>query len=147
MALYRQPSRPILICLMAALFTAVPGCGAESDRPELGVVQGIVSLDGKPLPNAAISFRPIEGGRVSRGQSDQNGRYRLIYLDNPYEVPGAKIGENIVYVSTYLSEEDSGGPQSELVPKCYRVKDSVKRVQVNPGNNEIDLALSSQCSP
>lgn len=143
----RETNLRNLTCLIAGLLTVMSGCGAESDRPKLGTVSGIVSLDGKPLANAGISFRPVEGGRVSQGRTDQEGRYRLIYLDNPHEVPGAKVGENVVYVSTYLSEEATGGPQKELVPKCYRVKDSVKRVQVNPGSNEIDLELNSQCSP
>jgi hypothetical protein len=147
MFVFKGKYRCLLACLFAGLVAAMSGCGVESDRPDLGIVQGIVSLDGKPLANAGISFRPLEGGRVARGRTDQEGRYRLIYLDNPYEVPGAKVGENIVYVSTYLSEEDSGGPQKEVVPKCYRVKDSVKRVKVNRGKNQIDIELNSQCNP
>lgn len=121
------------------------GCGSQGDYPELGRVRGIVTLDGKPLSGARIAFRPQAGGRVASGVADESGRYDLVYLENPRLVLGTRVGENLVYVSTYISEEESDEPRPELVPKCYRQTDTVLRVKVEAGDNEIELPLTKTC--
>jgi len=121
------------------------GCGSHGDRPPIGRVHGIVTLDGKPLSLATIAFRPMEGGRLSTAISSEDGTYELVYLESPRKVLGAKIGENMVYVSTYISEEKEKGPRVEIVPDCYRKKESILKVSIHKGRNEINLNLKSDC--
>lgn len=52
------------------------GC-ADSNLPPMGRVEGVVSLDGQPLPNAIVTLQSDDGQRGARGTSDENGEYRL----------------------------------------------------------------------
>jgi hypothetical protein len=83
---------------------------------------------------------------LSTATSREDGSYELIYLENPEKVLGAKVGENMVYVSTYISEEKDKGPRPEIIPDCYRKKESVLKVPVNEGSNEINLDLKRNCT-
>ena len=55
------------------------GCGSKKFVP----VSGKVTLNGKPLPDAAVSFQPIAGkgsleaGVASTGKTNQNGEFTL----------------------------------------------------------------------
>jgi hypothetical protein len=75
------------------------GC---SNEPKLARVMGVVTLDGKPYPNALVSFQPIGSdenpnpGKGSVGRTDENGRYDL-YCE---ERRGAVIGKHRVRITT-----------------------------------------------
>ena len=64
----------------------------------------------------------------------------------PKEVWGAKVGEHGIIVSTFLSEDDPGGPQPERMPECYRGRDSTLKAVVEGGDNVIDFNLSDDCA-
>lgn len=48
------------------------GCGSK-----LGSVSGKVQLDGKPLPNAIVTFMPVGGGSSGSATTDAEGNYKL----------------------------------------------------------------------
>lgn len=54
------------------------GCGSGYS---LGTVTGTVTLDGKPLPQATVTFSRGKG-RTSVGTTDEQGRYKLLYTVN-----------------------------------------------------------------
>jgi hypothetical protein len=116
---------------LAALLAAASGC-SPGDRPPLGAVRGRVTLDGKPLPRAVVSFRPLEGGRVSRGMTDQDGRYELFYLR---DIRGAIVGAHKVMIVT--ADEDAS---EELPPRYHR--ETTLSAEVVPGDNEHDFKLT-----
>ncbi|MBI3462172.1 MAG: carboxypeptidase regulatory-like domain-containing protein [Planctomycetes bacterium] len=67
----------LLSCLLLIL---VAGCGVrDPSMPELVTVTGTVTLDGKPLPGAILTFLPTDekqgGGAV--GFTDAEGKYSL----------------------------------------------------------------------
>ncbi|EGF29803.1 carboxypeptidase regulatory-like domain-containing protein [Rhodopirellula baltica] len=64
------------------------GCEPQPSS-KLGQVTGTVFHDGVPVPNMAIEFHPVSGGRPSLAFTDDSGQFEAIYLAN---VPGAKIG-------------------------------------------------------
>ena len=71
-------SSMILFCLLPF----VCGCGGGvADQPELAAVSGQVTLDGQPLPNVILTFKPVGEGRSSSGVSDEDGNYSLQYCD------------------------------------------------------------------
>jgi hypothetical protein len=126
--------------IIGALLLAL-GCGPPSDQPELGLVTGTVTLDGKPLPNVWVGFAPTTG-RSSMGLTDKDGHYKLDYL---YDTPGAKVGQHTVTITT-PQEDESGGlvPNfKELVPAQYNTKTTLTAV-VESGENKIDFQLTTQ---
>ena len=123
--------------LMVFSFVWAGGCGSiPPDRPELGLVSGIVMLDGKPLAGVTVTFNP-QHGRSSMAVTDEQGRYELSYLWN---VKGAKVGRHTVSIAT--SEDDDSGPRSavarERIPEHYNTK-STLIAEVQPGENTINI--------
>src|SRR5262245_42253094 len=51
---------------------ALVGCGARTSA-----VQGVVLLDGKPVPNASVQFVPQGAGRDATGQTDASGAFSM----------------------------------------------------------------------
>lgn len=115
------------------------GCGGN---PNLGKVSGTIHLDGKPLPNAMITFTPAEGGATSFGKSDESGHYRMTFSDSQM---GAWIGVNKVEIRTGDVLPDNSGRTPELVPAVYNAK-STLTADVQQGSNNIDFELDSKAS-
>jgi len=103
----RRPKRcpPLHLLLPAFLLTAA-GCGRGPGSPVK--VEGVVTLDGKPLPGATVTFAPVEGGRPASGRTDADGSFRLTTFRSD---DGALPGEYKVIV--LVGEE----PDEQLVGK------------------------------
>jgi hypothetical protein len=113
------------------------GCG--DDGLQLGEVSGKVTLDGKPVPNAFISFDPQFKGRPSSAMTDANGSYELRF--NPTRW-GALVGDHQVRISTEdATPDDKLIP--ELIPQAYRGTNGFIPVTVKSGENTIDFELKS----
>src|SRR5271157_3972435 len=105
------PRHPTFLYGVAlACLTSIGGCNG-GDRPELGTVQGRVSLNGGPLGRAMISFQPMDGGRQSCCVTNREGAYELVYLRN---IRGAKVGNHRVTISTAIG--DGSDQKEEIVP-------------------------------
>ncbi len=113
---------------------AITGCG-RSDLPELGRVQGTVTLDGKPIPNAAIGFYPLSGGRQALAIFDQDGHYELTFVNG---VEGAKTGMSEVTVFW-----PDGSTPTAKIPAKYNSKTELQ-FEVKPGKNTHNLTLESK---
>lgn len=119
-------SNPVFAVALAVLLAAVAGCGGGG--PELAPVSGTVTLDGRPVEDAAVMFSPIDGGPVASGTTDSQGEFRLTCLNRP----GAVVGKHRVAVSkqkvTGIDEDgnlEPGGIQTEwLVPERYAKPDT-----------------------
>lgn len=125
-------SRGLLGAVTALFIVQLAGCG-QGDRPQLGTVQGVVTLDGKPLPNAAIRFLPVVPVRASMSMTDAEGRYELVYIR---DIMGAAVGQHRVEITT----EAAGTP--EKLPAQYHAKTALTAT-VEPGANEINFDLKS----
>src|SRR5262245_1071562 len=68
------------------LLTAVlAGCTGSRTSP----VEGVVLLDGKPLPDASVQFVPQGSGRDATGQTDKSGAFTMsTYRPKDGVVPG-----------------------------------------------------------
>jgi hypothetical protein len=118
----------------AALAVVFSGCGFDN-QPELGRVQGKITLDGKPLVKVTVSFKPLDGGRQSSGKTDEDGHYELIYLR---DICGAKVGKHRVVVGS----TDPTTPKRERLPDRYN--DNTKlEAEVRPGENQCDFDLEA----
>lgn len=126
---------PITGVILAAVFACVVGCGDAGDRPELGSVTGLVTLDGQPLNNAVVLFK-TQGKRSSRGFTDEKGRYTLSYIR---DIEGAAVGEHRVSIDRLPQVE---GQQYSRLPSKFN-RESTLDATVSPGHNTIDWKLKS----
>lgn len=117
------------------LIVAAAGCGGPpADLPELGTVSGVVTLDGKPLPNARVMFTP-DHSRPSGAMTDANGRYELIFNE---KLKGAAVGKHTVRIS--LGAYD----KPEQLPAKYNLKSELTAdVKAGP-NEDINFDLKSK---
>ena len=132
--------------LLGVLF--VPGCGRG---PKIGHVNGTVTLDGKPVPNATVIFVPrhAKPRSPSYGWTDDAGRYRLAYSRNRL---GAIPTEHVVQIVTEkpskqelrkLKENGSPAPVHVPIPQKY-ANDGALIAVVAKGHNEINFDLTSK---
>lgn len=134
--------------LFALLF--VLGCNA-ADVPELAYVEGTVTMDGKPLEGALVTFNSVSGGRPSYGRTDESGWYEVIYMDG---VEGALPGDHVVWISTFREGNgDSEDPEErksrkEEVPAQYNINASdnpeMTRTVKAGEDNVINFELKSE---
>jgi hypothetical protein len=123
------------------------GCGPGG--PPLAYVEGTVTVDGKPVPNALMTFIPT-GGTTSYGKTDKDGRYMLMFTDRKR---GAMIGAHKVEIEVRRYSKDeivemqaAGEDVSDTfveIPKKYRA-DGALTAEVKKGSNKIDFKLDSK---
>lgn len=123
---------------MTGLCLAVSaGCGgsAADDLPELGLVTGVVTLDGQPLSEAMITFEPTTGGSFSSGTTDETGTYELLFNADHN---GAVIGTHKV---TIIKHDGEAGPN--IVPMKYNERTTLT-AEISASENQKDFALESK---
>jgi len=127
-------NRVMQVLVTGACMLLIVGCGSDI---ELGHVTGRVTLDGKPVPDARVIFRP-EYGRMSQDMTDESGQYELFYT---IDSPGALVGRHHVTIST---AEPIAPMKSlpELVPAKYNTESTLS-YEVVSGENIINLDLTS----
>ena len=136
---------PLRILCMYTLCLFIMGCGGEaSDQPDLGNVNGTVTLDGEPLAGAMVVFSP-EKGRSSMAITNDEGQYDLLYVG---DTRGAKLGTHQISITTAQtdSEEEAGGeeatPFKENIPAKYNTESTLTE-EIQVGDNQIDFELTS----
>jgi hypothetical protein len=127
------------------LFVACAAVGCGTDGPVLADVTGTVTLDGKPLQGAVVTFAPEKEGSTSYGMTDAEGNYSLMYSRDK---SGAMVGKHNVSVETErLTAEDmaEGVPVPEFVPVPEKYKQpGALTANVEGGDNDIDFDLTSK---
>jgi hypothetical protein len=126
----------LLIC------AASQGCRGNG----FATVQGVVSLDGKPLDGGSVTVYPAESGPLSYSDIGSDGSYQIRTASRQGVLPGK-------YVATVSWRSGSPSPGMSLrqilalekVPTRYCLKDtSDLHVDVQPGRNSIDLKLTTK---
>jgi len=113
------------------------GCqkSTTSQMPPLYPVHGIVTKEGKPIPEAFVQFVPESGAQdlTINGRTNPEGKYELTTLSvrNNEKKPGAPEGTYTVNIMMPLDAQQRGGEQYQL-PDKYQVK---------PGANEFPLEI------
>jgi len=126
--------------LVIGFCSLLAGCGGRSD---LGQVTGRVTLDGKPVADAAVEFTPTMEGSIATGRTDSSGEYSLMFSR---DVAGASLGENVVRISTFDVDYVEGKGEvsiPERIPAKYN-RNSELKVTVEPGRNRHDFDLVSE---
>ena len=81
------------VCLLIGVCLLISGCSESG--PEIASVKGKVTMDGKPLANAAVVFIP-ENGRPAGARTDAEGNYELNFTQGR---KGTMPGKNQVGAS------------------------------------------------
>jgi hypothetical protein len=98
---------------LAAGLLLLAGCGSGASTAR---VEGIVTLDGKPLPDIRVAFQPANkdsetAGVGSHGLTDSSGKFVLSMSDSSGS--GALVGDHSVVLSDKRAESpedtDAGG--------------------------------------
>jgi hypothetical protein len=164
------PQTGFRFLLTSVALAAFNGCSATNQmdygKVELVSVSGTVTLDGKPLAGAVITFDNTENGTFSFARTDSSGGYTLQFDS---EKNGVLVGKKTVQISTTRTvlglageegaEEGGGGEaasgegeastpaekKEELVPACYN-KESKLTVEVTDSTSTFNFDLKSDCS-
>jgi len=144
----------------------VAGCGGGG--PAVERVAGLVTLDGKPVEGATVSFVPGSGGLFASGLTGADGRFTLNTA-----APGAKPGSGAVvgdYRVTIVKMESAAQARTDdpndpkydplasvgenpnapkkptyVVPKAYGdAATSGLQATVKNGSNDVAFALDSK---
>lgn len=127
----------ILGCLILA------GCGGG---PELAEVEGVVRLNGTPLPEVAVAFLPDVAagtpGQAVRAVTDNQGRYRLPY--DPGDGIGAPVGVHRVLVDDAKAKAEHSG--KSRVPPQYEalLGNPLGTREIKSGKQSIDIDLTTR---
>jgi hypothetical protein len=138
--------------LLGVVLVSTLGCSHEG--PKIVPVSGVVTLNGKPLAGATVTFSPIakpgevNAGDGSSGKTNADGEYTLTTSRG---VPGAQVGKHRVGISALSQQAGSsderpprgGWPIKDKIPARYS-GDSTLTFEVAPsGPNKADFTLTS----
>ena len=140
----------LLMGLMATATVAFGlslGCAGGESRPSVEL-EGVVTLDGEPLPAGSIQFTSTKTGEAAYTNLDAGGHYQI-------EFPQADIGSE--YEVTVGPPQDAdldataiveNPPEqvADLVPMKYRDRTTsgLSVVIETEGKNTFDFALTSK---
>lgn len=160
-----QQSNPLCVAASLCIFTLL-GCAEKPKTVATELVEGIVTLDGQPVPGATVTFAPVQmgAGTSATGMSDSTGKYTLTAVGAG---KGAQAGAGTLpgdyYVGVLKNEfpdvlgSDQPGyqpPSPDERPKEPVIKHVVPqqfndpqksgiKVTVKPGKNDIPITLKS----
>ncbi|MBI1344864.1 hypothetical protein GC163_01095 [bacterium] len=103
------------LCLLA-LGLALVGCfgGSGEDLPKVYPVQGTVTLDGKAVEEAIVTFNPNEkGARTAAGRTDAQGVYKLTTFN---QNDGCAKGRMTVTISKIESPTEPDPKTGKIPP-------------------------------
>ena len=127
----------------AMVILLIAGCRPTGLQVEF--VEGIVMLEGVPVPDAIVGFSPVGDGRPAAGRTDASGVFHLTTVQGGAAARGAPAGDYVMTVSK-LEYDLKGKPRPDdltnvpvlyLVPQSYGdPKTSDLRATVRKGVNQ-----------
>lgn len=136
--------KTVILGLCCALSISVTGCGPGG--PDIASVEGIVTMDGKPLEDCTVVFSAESGGRPAGAKTDADGKYVLNFSGGRQ---GAIPGPNIVRITMasgpYEGEDGKMIPaRPETVPAKYNSMSELKFTVVDGEKNTANFDLDSK---
>ncbi|HJZ59508.1 MAG TPA: hypothetical protein VKE74_31480 [Gemmataceae bacterium] len=130
------------------LASVVAGCGKPY---EIGEVEGVITIDGKPLPQARVEFHPdAENGTKgpsSGAETDEQGRFKLTYYLPNASAPldGAVVGKHKVLVfDLKVAADSTGATRLRFAPSYTQIGTTPLTKEVKPGKQTIEIELNAR---
>ncbi|MBI2481635.1 MAG: hypothetical protein HYV60_24215 [Planctomycetia bacterium] len=114
------------------------GCGGQL---QTAPVAGVITLDGKPLADATVTFTPAAAGLeapASSARTDASGRYKLLVTATGQS--GAVLGTHSVSVVANVEESDSDISDLAALDSVSSLSDTF---EVKAGSNEANFDLKA----
>lgn len=125
----------------AALVLFACGCGGPPST-----VEGVVTLDGRPLAAACVTFHPDAPGPVAYGRSFDDGSYHLKTGAAGTGLAAGRYRVTVFAMEVVAGAGERAGPL--LTPATYADPSTTPlRCEVGDGANVIPLALESVATP
>jgi hypothetical protein len=129
-----------VIAIACMTLVGVVGCGGADAN--VGHVEGVVTLDGNPVPRGKVLFQPA-AGRGSSAEIQADGTFQL---DEP-----AAVGMHKIAVVAFEPGKGTGqaptGPREPLkpiVPERYLAAGTSELTyEVKPGDNHAEFKLTT----
>ncbi len=131
-------------CVVLLLVSVLAGCSKKI--PELGLVNGAVTLNGKKLDGIRVEFLPDpEKGNMAEssfGESDAEGNFSLSFSGKD-NTPGAAVGQHRVVLWDYvaMNTRDADAMPSRISDKFNLAARTPILLEVKPGQQTIDIEL------
>jgi len=151
--------RTIVSVVIVLGLLALSGCGGGATK-----VEGVVTLDDKPVEGANVSFHP-EGGKGTPASSmtDSSGRFtvsgpgKAAFTPGTYKVTVTKTDveiaakdlkpgtpEYVKYMEKKAKQKEKGGPKSLIPEKYGELKKTPFEVKIPTDGKAVELKLSSK---
>ncbi|HKV93341.1 MAG TPA: tetratricopeptide repeat protein [Candidatus Angelobacter sp.] len=97
--------------LHVLIVTLLCGLGAGTAWSQTGKVEGHITNQGKPVPNAQITLKNVENGRIYKMKADKNGYFsNIAVVFGQYEEDvESSSGEKLFTKRTLITGEDAAG--------------------------------------
>lgn len=127
--------------------TLVLGCGKGVTPPKLPptvVFKGNVTMDGKPLPKALVTFTTTaaQNGFNATGITNDAGEYVLKTSSGSISQDGAAPGKYKVHISRFV--DPKGEPQDPAVPVAVPGKQSIPDRFSNPATTKLEATVDAK---
>ena len=131
---------------IAVLVVAISGCAPGTKTVP---VSGVITLDGKPLPEAHVTFQPATEEKVPDAGSfaftDTNGAYSLRTFEG--EQPGAVVGKYRVAITPVTPSYDGDPakrPPTKTLPAKYNRQTELLFEVTSGGTDKANFDLKSK---
>ncbi|MEX1042425.1 MAG: hypothetical protein WDZ51_17465 [Pirellulaceae bacterium] len=125
---------------LAGLLVVGTICGCTNGQ-STGTVNGIVTVDGKPMGGFEVIFTSSDDGTTARGYAKQQGEYQLFVGRGSHEIP---VGEYKVTVIPSAFVQGVPEPTVKLPAAFASVEDTDLVKTVGSGANQLDLEISTK---
>jgi hypothetical protein len=112
------------------------GCGGDRG-PQRVVVSGVVTYNGKPIPDGAIVFAPdATSNTPTSGTTIVNGKYKVDIHG------GVPVGQHKIQIEAYRNDKSvcsrfpDVGARIQYLPKKYNVKTELE-IAIQPSSQNI----------
>jgi hypothetical protein len=147
--------RHVLKCVFIGVLVGLGGCNDGVTQSETAIpVTGTITLDGKPLEGASVTFIPLaaDQGQGGVGSTDAAGKYEVTHFRTG---KGLEPGEYRVAISKLVMQDGSPIPagtssaaelatKNLLGPQFSDPNSTTLKASVASGGQPIDFALKSQ---
>lgn len=135
-------TRNMTLLIVIVVCSSTVGCGSQYDSQ----VYGTVTLDGIPLERGVIAYYPKKEGPTAHGVISTDGEYSVM-TGRENGIPPGEYDVTVVSNEKPNTSQDNGPPSPgmKLTPEHLSDRKTTDlHYTVEPGNNQIDLSLTSQ---